>query len=509
MHRMFGFSPRLCAACALAAAAFWPPAHSVGGPHVQPISEATILNSPRSDVLPRTDSANDGRLLLLPHSRILAVWPNQHSDDDPNRWVLWTRTFDTALEPLTESSKLLELPLNGQDDSGISATELALLSDETVAAIFSDNSGRDGEGQGVYGWRFTTSGQGLGTFYRINTTGAGSQGQARLALTGDDSIVLWQSEVQDVEQVVRFQRFVQGTAVGGERRATLSDTQISYSGDVAASGGRFYLAWKDFVVDTGSGALTTKISIARLDGDPAAANPFDATATVSAASSPFKCCTTVAALPNDMLLVAWQETPLDRSSGVIKTRVVPSSLGMDAAPLETRFSATTPLVFRMRVAVSPSGASAVLVWDERLPGNRVRAVAGLVDAAGKPVGTSFPLSTDPAFDTSGPQALYTSETEVVITWTELERAPTGPPTRIRGQRFRIGSLVPLCGDGNDDGFLGVFDALSILQAAVGVSICEDCLCDVDGSGRTTAIDALHVLRASVGQPFDPRCPACA
>jgi hypothetical protein len=51
------------------------------------------------------------------------------------------------------------------------------------------------------------------------------------------------------------------------------------------------------------------------------------------------------------------------------------------------------------------------------------------------------------------------------------------------------------------------DALFVLRAAVGSSLCVACNCDVNDSGSIAANDALIVLRAAVGQPVTLNCPA--
>ena len=51
-------------------------------------------------------------------------------------------------------------------------------------------------------------------------------------------------------------------------------------------------------------------------------------------------------------------------------------------------------------------------------------------------------------------------------------------------------------------------ALGVLRAAVGSAVCDRCVCDVDGNGRTTARDALASLSRAVGLPVDLRCPVC-
>lgn len=57
------------------------------------------------------------------------------------------------------------------------------------------------------------------------------------------------------------------------------------------------------------------------------------------------------------------------------------------------------------------------------------------------------------------------------------------------------------------------DALEVLRAAVGLSTCPLCVCDVDGNGRLNTADALSVLAAVIfGPDLTPqplRCPECA
>jgi hypothetical protein len=52
------------------------------------------------------------------------------------------------------------------------------------------------------------------------------------------------------------------------------------------------------------------------------------------------------------------------------------------------------------------------------------------------------------------------------------------------------------------------DALAILQAAVGLYACELCVCDVNGSGTVSVLDALAVLNHAVGNAVELRCPPC-
>ena len=60
-----------------------------------------------------------------------------------------------------------------------------------------------------------------------------------------------------------------------------------------------------------------------------------------------------------------------------------------------------------------------------------------------------------------------------------------------------------------DGVITATDALFILRAAVGLEVCDVCICDADGSGLVAATDALIALRAATGQQVTLACPACS
>ncbi|HXC52360.1 MAG TPA: hypothetical protein VN634_15875 [Candidatus Limnocylindrales bacterium] len=52
------------------------------------------------------------------------------------------------------------------------------------------------------------------------------------------------------------------------------------------------------------------------------------------------------------------------------------------------------------------------------------------------------------------------------------------------------------------------DALFVLRASVGSTECDVCYCNVNGTGGTTATDALIALKAAVSLPVSLACPAC-
>jgi hypothetical protein len=66
----------------------------------------------------------------------------------------------------------------------------------------------------------------------------------------------------------------------------------------------------------------------------------------------------------------------------------------------------------------------------------------------------------------------------------------------------------VCGDFNKDGDLQVTDALGIMRTAVGNVSCLACVCDVDGNGVKSVIDALIALKLAVGVTVPTNCAPC-
>jgi hypothetical protein len=63
-----------------------------------------------------------------------------------------------------------------------------------------------------------------------------------------------------------------------------------------------------------------------------------------------------------------------------------------------------------------------------------------------------------------------------------------------------------CADYNGDGSVTAVDALGVLKTSVGIESCANHRCDVDGNGSVSASDALKTLRIAVGENVARQCP---
>jgi len=92
-----------------------------------------------------------------------------------------------------------------------------------------------------------------------------------------------------------------------------------------------------------------------------------------------------------------------------------------------------------------------------------------------------------------------------------EECDDGSSNGVPGAPCTESCTLGTCGDPNHVGGVTASDALFVLQAAVGSTSCDVCLCDVVSTGGAqpiTASDALAVLRRSVGVPVPFACPQC-
>jgi hypothetical protein len=99
---------------------------------------------------------------------------------------------------------------------------------------------------------------------------------------------------------------------------------------------------------------------------------------------------------------------------------------------------------------------------------------------------------------------FQGEDHFIVVW--ASDAQDGANHGIFGRRVSATSF--LCGDANGNRELTVVDALAVLRASVGSTECPVCLCDVDSSTQVTASDARSVLLVSVGLQVDLVCSSC-
>jgi len=130
--------------------------------------------------------------------------------------------------------------------------------DDTGNFVVVWTSDQDGSESGVFGQRFAVGGTPLGPEFRVNTYTSDSQQQARVATDGNGNfVVVWTSEGQDGSAAGIFgQRFSSsGDPVGPEFRVNSYTTGFQYRPAVSAAvtPNDFVVVWQDGTVPGGGG----------------------------------------------------------------------------------------------------------------------------------------------------------------------------------------------------------------------------------------------------------------
>ena len=204
------------------------------------------------------------------------------------------------------------------------------------------SGGQDGPGYGVYGQRFSAAGVAMGEEFRVNTTTAGDQYQAAVAMGPDGAfVVTWTSlDFATARYSVVVQRFdAAGVAQGPETTLGATafnrlDSQVTMQAD-----GGFTVAWTSMNQDgDGNGIYAQRFDAAGVAlGEAFRVNTVTALGQQRAA---------LAADPDGDLVVTWDSTGQDGSGqGVflkLLTRdgVPKPALDLDASAAGTGFATT-------------------------------------------------------------------------------------------------------------------------------------------------------------------------
>jgi len=88
-----------------------------------------------------------------------------------------------------------------------------------------------------------------------------------------------------------------------------------------------------------------------------------------------------------------------------------------------------------------------------------------------------------------------------------EACDDGDRSFTRGEACQSDCSATLCGDPDGNGLRNIVDALMILRSSIGVFPCVLSVCDLNHDGQVSTTDALRSLQFSVGNPVTLDCPA--
>jgi predicted outer membrane repeat protein len=338
----------------------------------------------------------------------------------------------TGGTPLTASATL---GIEVSNDLRVNTVTANTQSEPSVAMDAAGNyvvvwtsDGQDGGGKGVYAQRFDATATPQGAAFRVNTTIAGDQKAANVAMAPDGSFVVAWTSADGSNNGIYAQRYdATGVAMGGEFRVNTTTPRDQISPSVAmASDGGFVVVWTS---DSGSSRFDVM------------AQRYDASGV--AAGSEFRVNTTVdknqiepvvAMGPGGSFIVAWTSTNAIDGSG---KGVFAQRFAGDGTALGSEFQVnTTSAGNQDRPALAiRSGGTFVIAWtsDDGLDGDKSGIFAQRYAADGTALGGEFQVNSHTSESQSRPAMAFDATGELVVVWQSNDQ--DGDKNGIFAQRY--------------------------------------------------------------------------
>jgi hypothetical protein len=173
------------------------------------------------------------------YGNYVVVWSSQGQDGDG--WGVYGQRYDATGMPLGGEFQVNTTTAGDQNQPSV-----AVAADGSFLVVW-QSQGQDGDGWGVYGQRFDASGNRVGGEFQVNSTNAGNQENPAVATDGQgDYVVTWQSYGQDGDGWgVYAQRYNAAGALGGEVQVNSTTAGDQVNARVAmSSDGSSVVVWQ-------------------------------------------------------------------------------------------------------------------------------------------------------------------------------------------------------------------------------------------------------------------------
>ena len=344
-------------------------------------------------------------------------------------------TEDTPFVPdFTPLPTGMDILVNTTTTGRQTQTSIAALADGGFVVTFTDNSGEDGDGQGVFGQRFDAMGVAVGAEFQVNTTTTGTQEGSSVTALADGGFVVTftdQSGADGSGWGVFGQRFdSMGVAVGTEFQVNTATTVSQFDSTVTAlADGGFVVTFSDQ-----SGADG--------DGFGVLGQRYDAMGmtvgtefVVNTTMTSFQNSSSVAALADGGFVVTFTDSSGadGDGNGVLGQRF--DAMGVAVGAEFVVNTTTVSSQSSSNVTALADGGFVVTFTDSSGADGDGQGVFGQrFDAMGVAVGNEFQVNTTINNAQSQSNVTALSDGGFVVTFTDNSRAD-GSQTGIFGQRF--------------------------------------------------------------------------
>ncbi len=442
-----------------------------------------------------------------------------------------------------------EFRLNANTASFQRKAKVSVQNDGSFVAVWESNL-QDGSNGGIVLRRFSNRGMAVGSEIIVNQTTLGPQSEPDVTTTaGGDIVVVWvnggflateiRGRVFSANGIPKSNEFVVSSSLGNhpvvaaapndgflvlwdrqtdsgricnifaqpydssrqplgmefQVNAQTTDGLQRFPDTVGLPDGDYMVVWTSNALDNGSGSSFDVFGRRVSASGGALGTEFLVNTYTFSIQGPPK----ISSDASGNFVTVWSGSRDDDTDGAVSAR----RFSQDGSPLGDDFLVNT-VIHRSQddadIGVSSDGRF-VIAWtsDEEYfagdPDNNVH--MQVFDKSGIRSGAVFQVNTYTPYSQGFPAVDMNAAGQFVVVWDSSYQ--DGSTVSVYAQRF---TLDPICGDANGDLTVAATDALLILQAAVGISQCEACVCDNAAPAGVTATDALgSLLLATQAAPF--------
>jgi hypothetical protein len=474
---------------------------------VLPLSDIFLVHEPSIGA-----DQSKPHVVGLPRGGFLAAWTAECEDACSSGVPLVGRAFDANGVPRYPVREF-----SAPYPSGARHVQFALQGRRRLVAVWS-NPDRDGNDEGIVGAIFRRSFQPVGTEFPINARHTlGKQHLPTVAVAAGGFLVAWSDYGDDIDTppLISAQRFDKvGNRIGDEINLAVTPIDYPFYPEAAAlqgsRSGDVIVVWESRELEVPESTFDIAAKFIDRNGNVSerfVLNTPEAPLTHQGNPS--------VAVVDVGFIVAWSSfDTIDQKVDIYARRFDNSGQPLGD---EVRVNSFTDGPQLAPVVTASSDGSFVVLWSS----GRVNSTSETQDGDGSGlygqafasngarIGSEFQVSTK----TKGSQgvvpntttAAFVNPTDFVVLWDDNDNQLS----QVYGRRFRLSASSRLCGDNvGTDLTIGVQDVSRVLRAAVGLTPCMPCKCDIDGSSSITVADAQATLRSSVSSALLTTCPAC-
>ena len=218
------------------------------GVYIQRYNAAGVAQGSETLVNAYTSLNQDQPAIAMNTSGFVVAWASNGQDGSVDG--IYARRYDSSGNALGS-----EFRVNTHTSSDQKEPQIAMNAAGSFVVTWSGD-GQDGSGYGIYAQRYDANGVAAGSEFRVNTTTSNTQKYSSVAVDSNGNfVVTWTSEYQDGSwEGIYGQRYnSSGVAQGGEFQVATHTSMNQSSSNVSmSSDGRFLVTWSSFDQD-GSG----------------------------------------------------------------------------------------------------------------------------------------------------------------------------------------------------------------------------------------------------------------